>query len=494
MDHRFVHFSIAKYLQNHYDCDLYAIVDVNVKPKKFFEKQKIIKFKKTWYFRDCFNETHKSLDINFLKSIEKKYRINLRSISFTERTFYEKFNSYHKFKNNEILKILQQECKFFEDVITEVKPNFLLMFASDWHHMHLFSQICKASNVKVLMLDLAKFGIKMKIEDEEDLVKESNKSITSSNRTFEEMRNYLKKDGRANQVKAIKDKFFTSRRKKLDAFSQIFFSGGNKEYRKTYINFGKTRLNVFRIEIIKALKASYRNSFLNRNCIKNLPENDSFIYYPLHLEPERVLLIDAPYYTNQIEVIRNIAKSLPIRYKLYVKEHPNMKAIGWRPVSFYKQILELPNAKLIHPFVSSEEIVKKCSLVISITGTAGIEALFYKKPSISLSKFWGYSKLPSILRPSQIQELPQTIKAALMKEIDAKELNNYLDWIEEHTFEFDYNSYLIDLWHTFYHGGALVNVDIPISTLESFLKKYEKGLKIVGQCYVKTIQKYNQQR
>ena len=52
---------------------------------------------------------------------------------------------------------------------------------------------------------------------------------------------------------------------------------------------------------------------------------------------ERSLLITAPYFVNQIEVIRNIAKSLPINFKLFVKEHPLQYARGWRSSNKYNE-------------------------------------------------------------------------------------------------------------------------------------------------------------
>ena len=48
----FYHFGIVNALQQKFDCDLYAIVDVDDKPKKFYKKQQLVKFQKVWYFRD----------------------------------------------------------------------------------------------------------------------------------------------------------------------------------------------------------------------------------------------------------------------------------------------------------------------------------------------------------------------------------------------------------------------------------------------------------
>ena len=62
-----------------------------------------------------------------------------------------------------------------------------------------------------------------------------------------------------------------------------------------------------------------------------------FIFFPLHLEQEMSLLIQAPFYTNQLEIIKNLVKSLPIGYELYVKEHPLMYVRSWRKISIYKE-------------------------------------------------------------------------------------------------------------------------------------------------------------
>ena len=88
---------------------------------------------------------------------------------------------------------------------------------------------------------------------------------------------------------------------------------------------------------------------MENNLNRKIFQNEKFIYYPLHIEQERSLLIAAPYYTNQIEIIRSIAKSLPIDYKLYVKEHPSQANRNWRDISDYKEIINIPNVRLIHP-------------------------------------------------------------------------------------------------------------------------------------------------
>ena len=80
------------------------------------------------------------------------------------------------------------------------------------------------------------------------------------------------------------------------------------------------------------------------------------IFFPLHTEIERTLLITAPFYLNQIEIIKNIAKSIPINYTLIVKEHPFQTARGWRSTDEYNEIMNIPNVELVHPTFPNEKL------------------------------------------------------------------------------------------------------------------------------------------
>ena len=81
------------------------------------------------------------------------------------------------------------------------------------------------------------------------------------------------------------------------------------------------------INIVQNIRKKQCLSYLqNSKRIKNL--NDlkkikSFAFYPLHSEPEVAIQVLAhPYHKNQIELVRNIAASLPFGMPLIIKEHP----------------------------------------------------------------------------------------------------------------------------------------------------------------------------
>ena len=90
-----------------------------------------------------------------------------------------------------------------------------------------------------------------------------------------------------------------------------------------------------------------------------------------------------------------------------MKEHPSAIFREWRPVHDYKKIMELPNVKLIHYSVHSTDLIKKSSLIITISSTAGFEAAFYNKPSIILADM-DYSILPSVHKIKTIDAVSYT--------------------------------------------------------------------------------------
>ena len=63
----FTIFAVAREIQKKYNADFYAIVDITDKPKEFFINQKLIEFKKTWFYHDNINPNKKP-DLEYLKS------------------------------------------------------------------------------------------------------------------------------------------------------------------------------------------------------------------------------------------------------------------------------------------------------------------------------------------------------------------------------------------------------------------------------------------
>ena len=448
-------FGMAEWLQKKYDCEICAIIDIN-KGKKFYEEQKIVDFKKKWYFRECFNKSQKEPDLKYLAEIEKKYKFDVWKIVYSDINFY-KYNEYHKFNYDEILTIIEQECRFFEQILDDEKPNYLAIRITDSSNGQILQKICDAKGIKILMLSFTRFGNRAYISHEYDHLEFSKKQDEKKERSFEE----LQKDMQI--ITSLQSTF----RKKFRNSKKTWIKGALKylslvisdKYREHYTNYGKTFSKVIRIEGGFPLKTRKRKKFIDINLLSQLKLEERFIYFPLQLEPERATLIPATFYTNQLDVITNIAKAIPIDFQLFVKEHPMQKIKGWREISFYKSIMELPNVKLIHPSIPNDEMLKKCSLAITIAGTTGLEAALYKKPCIIFADV-NYSSLPSVYRLRSLEDLPNAIRESLKKEVKLSDVNDFINLLDRNSFPFNNTELSIKINDEFFYDGYLFDTEI----------------------------------
>ena len=479
----YTHYCISHYLQKLYDCDLYGIIDIPNKQKTFFEKQNLVNFKKTWYIFDNILKNHKSNMENLVK-FEKNYGVNLWNLAINERHFY-RFN-LEKFSDEQILSILEQGCTLFEKIIDEIKPDFLITKWASRHYHQLLIDLCVKKGVKVIQLGQPKIGYKMLISQDPSKIDGviNLNHVTTKNRCFEELQKFIKK---FNMTKHQKE-FDTKKQTKLGFLNtgiEYIFSKNDLDDNHYDYFFGSGKWKNIRYILTSPNKRKSRKKFLD-SLTENIPSKP-FVYYPLAVDMERNLLINAPFYTNQIEIIRHIAKSLPINYTLVVKENPAQVSRDWRSLSDYKEIMEIPNVLLINPNVSYDELLKKSSLVVLIGGTTGFEAAFYGKSSITFSDMI-YSLLPSVFRVKNLEELPDLIQSALMYKPESDSLDKYLNLIEENSFDFDYLDFLNKFSNTFYREDRLTNVDIPESKMKEFLDKNKSILELVTNEHIKKME------
>ena len=146
-------------------------------------------------------------------------------------------------------------------------------------------------------------------------------------------------------------------------------------------------------KVVRPFRARVMEKKFSRLYVKpdELP-NLNYAFFPLHTEPEVTMLVYSKTCLNQIEVARLISHNLPVGMKLVVKEHP--WAVGKRPISYYKKLLEIPNILLADSSLKSRDLVSDARIITVIAGSIGFEGLMLKKPVIVLGKA-PYNFLPS---------------------------------------------------------------------------------------------------
>ena len=143
---------------------------------------------------------------------------------------------------------------------------------------------------------------------------------------------------------------------------------------------------------------------------ENPVEGEKYVYMPLHLIPESSVFVKASFYVDELNLMEQISKSLPVGWKLYVKEHQAM--LGERDVSFYKKAAELANVRVVqlNYYKDPKPWITKAQGVVTITGTAAYEAALMGKRSIVFGDV-PFSMIEGITRIRSFEDLPEAIRA-----------------------------------------------------------------------------------
>ena len=154
--------------------------------------------------------------------------------------------------------------------------------------------------------------------------------------------------------------------------------------------------------------------------------------------------------------------------------------------SEYEQIMNIPNVVLLHPNVSNEEIYEKCELVITIAGSSGFEALFYRKPVITFRDMY-YSILPSVRTFENFEKLSEQIKESKSDIIESTDLDKFVSLVEKNILDFDLSDFTRRIKKEFFHDGNLLDVKISEEEMKGFLEKNSDILKELANAHEKKI-------
>ncbi len=167
-------------------------------------------------------------------------------------------------------------------------------------------------------------------------------------------------------------------------------------------NLSQWEYDLFRLGI------EYRNMRLRFGDFFSKPQKDEkFVFFPFHVEPELALLLYAPYRILQSEIAHNVAQSLPWDVCLYTKDHP--QGIGKKNLGFYKKLVSLPNVKMLYPDLNSHAIISESLGVVTITGTAAMEAMLLGKPAITIGEVFFNFAEGLVSRAKSVEDLPELV-------------------------------------------------------------------------------------
>lgn len=149
-------------------------------------------------------------------------------------------------------------------------------------------------------------------------------------------------------------------------------------------------INIY-FSYVKALKSKIK--LYNKLASNHLELNKPFVYFSLHLQPERTTMPEGLIYDDQILAIRTLSKALPNGWKILVKEHPrqmqfDIRSTHGRSCLDYERLNVIDNVEIVPLDHSQRELVQKCKCTATISGSVSWEGLLLGKPSLIFSENW----------------------------------------------------------------------------------------------------------
>lgn len=373
---------------------------------------------------DIFNREIETEDLLKLKKYEENYSIfknlntQLISSQLSSKIYHSRF-FFKKTNYNENLNFLIYAYENCERVIFEFKPDIILDLDEGELFRTVINEICHKVNIEYLTIDYPRiedFKIctnNLGLKDNKYLKKVIDENSKTSNHNTEGI-NYLKN---FQEKEKIMSKEFighvTSQYKPISLYKMIkVLIGKVKYFFNVYYNnpkyiFSKSLLisNPFNF-ILYFFKLEIKKQYLFRKnkYFTNPSNEDKYLYMPLHLIPESSTFVRSPYFINELFLIEQISKALPIDMFLYVKEHQSM--LGERNFDFYKKVKSFHNVKLVQINYYDDPLpwIKNSLGVITITGTAALEAAFLNKKSFVFGNV-PFININSIKKISNFEEL-----------------------------------------------------------------------------------------
>ena len=125
-------------------------------------------------------------------------------------------------------------------------------------------------------------------------------------------------------------------------------------------------------------------------------------------------------------------------------------------------------------------------MVISLSGSTSLDAVFFEKPSIVFVDT-DYSMIPEVRKIDKIENLSNTIHDALKTKVDQKNIEKYIQFIEKNSFDYNFTLHVMEMQKYVFGGSLLVDIEFSEEKMNEFFDKTKDEFDKLTRAYVKKI-------
>ena len=148
-----------------------------------------------------------------------------------------------------------------------------------------------------------------------------------------------------------------------------------------------------------------------------------FVYFPLHVTDDYKIERIIPHCADQASLVEQVADALPPGHDLVLKEHP--MSIGRNSIRLLRRMRRRANVRLVDPYESSHELIRRSEAVAVISSTVGLEALLHDKPVLTLGQPF-YSGYGITVDVDSFREIREKVPELLRFEPDREQIARFL--------------------------------------------------------------------
>lgn len=345
--------------------------------------------------------------------------------------------NFRKIQRDSFVKCFTSSFELVERVLTKLKPKIILSGCTNTIYHALFFFLSKKLKIPFYINRRSKILFdRFYWTSKFNMFNENNKTFKSISKPSKFSKDYLIKFRNKQQtVSYIKQNWNTHE----DIISEQFKYLLQLIVHNFIAIFDKKYFKIRFFSRLKYFMFLINNKFFLKNYFKVYSTNElkkkKYCYYPLHKEPEIALNFLASHLSDQSELIKFLSMSVPVGYKLLIKEH-RFNHLR-RSKEFYKKLNKFYNVEVISPHDDQFKYILNAKVVITDNGTSGWESILLNIPMINLcdtfydliakNKTKDISKIDSLIKKLIFTKTKKPNNDEICKLIDAEKKNTFIN-------------------------------------------------------------------